>query len=242
MFVELATVAALLAGGAPAIGTVVAEAKPLRSVVYKVSYSRREELTIQHYGGGEAGASNPGGQVTTSGDSGTITIDVYSVINNDVVAVVTERWNSHSTSSVFKGAVTPEGSLIEYPPEISAVSRALLPLFASQFTTGTDLSQVGARWVIDASPPDYQIKTTYSVKAVSGDVVTLSETRNAKSKSPNAMDTIVTGTLAYKPHVLAPLSGDLVERATRSEAGSTDEINTNLHFERVSDTLDKAGG
>ena len=241
MLVELTTATALWICSSPGPG-LVADAKPLRSVVYRVSYSRREELTIEHFGGGAPGAANPGGQITRTSDDGTITIDVYTVVNNDVIALVTEHWNSQSSSSAFKGAVTPDGSLIEYPPQISAASRTLLPLFASQFTSGTDLSQVGARWVIDASPPDYQIKTTYAVKAVNGDVVTLTETRNAKAKSPNAMDTVVTGTLAYKPRVLAPLSGDLVERATRSDAGSTDEIETNLHFERLSDTLDKAGG
>jgi hypothetical protein len=234
MLLELAVAAAL----APA--HTLADAKPLRTVVYKVSYSRREELTIQHYGGGSAGASNPGGQVTNTGDTGTITIDVYNVVNNVVVAVVTEHWNSKSSPGVYKGGITADGSLVGYPPEISACTRALLPLFGAQFSAGTDLSQVGAQWSVNTSPPDYVITTKWLVKNVNGALVTLSETQRAKAKTPNAMDTVITGSVDYKPHVLVPLVGNLLERATRTDAGSTDDIDTNLHFERTSDTFDQS--
>ena len=233
MFVELAA-ATLVAASNP-----TAAPKPLRTVVYKVSYSRREDLTIQHYGGGSAGASNPAGQVTSTGDNGTITVDVYGVVNNVVLAVITERWNSKSSPGIYKGGITSDGSLIEYPPEVSACSRELLPLFATQFSAGTDLSQVGARWSVAASPPDYIIDTDWVVKSVTGPLVTLNETQNAKAKSPNAMNTIITGSVKYLPRALAPVGGDLLERATRSDASSSDDINTNLHFERISDTFDK---
>jgi hypothetical protein len=236
MILELAMMGAAVLAKPPAM---MAEAKPLRTVVYKVSYARREELTIQHFAGG-MGASSPRGQVTSTGDTGTVTIDVYYVIKDSVVAVVTERWNGKSSQTVFKGAVAPDGSLVEFPPEISAVTRALLPLFASHLTIGTDLSQIGAQWSIDASPPGYAIGTKYVVKQVNGDLVTLSETQNAKAKSPMAMDSLITGSIAYKPRVLAPVSGDFEERASKTDASSSDDINTKFHFERISDTLDKS--
>ena len=229
----------------------VADAKPIRTVVYDVSYSRREELTIGHFGGGApmtstdsavSGPVGPGGQVTNTSDVGTITVDVYAVMKGTVVAVITEHWNGKSAPNVFKGAVNADGSLIGYPPEMNAVARALLPAFGTHFSPeGVDLSSVGTTWRSIATPPEYDMETTFSVKRIDGEVVTLNETLTARSKSPHAPDTTETGTIAYKPKILAPISGDLHMRALKSDENSADEINLNLHFTRASDTFDRAG-
>jgi len=229
-----------VAGAAPSPSVVADAAKPLRTVVFHASYNRREELTIGHFSGGMG--SGPGGQTTSTGDTGTITVDIYNVINGTVVAVVTERWNSQSSPKISKGAINEDGSLIGFPPEISAVTRALLPFFGTKFSPpGTDLGQVGATWRSDASPPDYSLDTSFTVKSITGELVTLAESLTATSKSPNAPDTTMTGTVAYKPKVLAPVSGDFRMRATKSDATSTDEINTDIHFARASDTIDSGG-
>jgi len=230
---------------------VAADAKPLRTVVYNASYSRREELTIGHFGGGApmngpdsavSGPAGPGGQVTNTSDVGTITVDVYDVIKGTVVTVVTEHWNGKSSAQVFKGAVNADGTLIGFPPDMSAVARSLLPLFGTQFAPlGVDLGQIGVTWKSLATPPDYDLETTFSVSRIAGDLVTLNETLTARSKSPHAPDTTMTGTIVYKPNVLAPLSGDLQMRALKSDENSSDEINLNLHFTRASDTSDHAG-
>ena len=228
MFVELAAAVALTASGAAPAGD-----KPLREVVFKVSYTRRQEIAAESFGGLDTSANN------ATGDSGTITVDIMAVQGNTLGVKLTELWKSKERSATFLGNVAPDGSVNFGDQPISPVARDVLPFFAPLFATDRSLDP-GSAWTANFSGTAANVQTRFEVRSIDGPLVNLDETRTLKVKSARGMDSVTTGKIAYKPSLLVPISGTLSERQARSGMGATNQISTVYNFERVSDTRDPA--
>lgn len=228
MFVELAAAVALTASGAAPAGD-----KPLREVVFKVSYTRRQEIAAESFGGLDTSANN------ATGDSGTITVDIMAVQGNTLGVKLTELWKSKGRSATFLGNVAPDGSVNFADQPISAVARDVLPFFAPLFATDRSLDP-GSAWTINFKGTAADVQTRFAVRSVEGPVVQLDETQTLKLKSARGLDSTTTGQISYKPSLLVPLSGSFSQHEGRSGMGATNRIWTVYNFERVSDTRDSA--
>lgn len=238
MLVEVSAAVALVTTSPAAPG-----AAPIREVVYKVSYTRREDLSIEHYGGMVTtpsgriiNGSAPSTNSTTTGDKGTITVDVMAVTQDALGIRVIERWEGRNYPLTFLGNVSAAG-IVNFDPQISETTRHLLPFFGTLFTQNRSLDS-GAAWSTNFNGNAVDVNTTFTVAKLDGPIVQLDETQQINMKSVHGMDTVVTGKIAYKPSLLVPISGNIVSRAARTTASSVDEITTVLNFERISDSRD----
>src|SRR5579863_8032529 len=88
-------------------------AAPLREVVYKVSYTRRLEVSQESYGGSIENDNGPSPVVNQApafnqangdaSDSGTVTVDVMQVAGGALGLKVTERWDGSTPSATYLG-------------------------------------------------------------------------------------------------------------------------------------------
>lgn len=242
MVLELAAVFALFA---PNVAD--ADLKPVREVVYKVSYTRRDELSIETYGG-QVSVPTGNGIVTinepaptakgaTTGDKGTITVDVMAVAQDALAIRVTERWDGKSAPITFLGNVTTAG-IVNFDSALSETARSLLPFFGTLFAQNRTLDE-GSHWTLNFNGSAADVTTTYTVEKIDGPVVMLNESQKVTLKSAQGMDLTATGKVQYKPSLLVPISGSVYSRALRTTPSSTNEITTIINFERLSDSRDR---
>lgn len=243
--------AVVVASGAPTAApasappAAVAPLKPLREVVYRVSYSRRRDVMLERFAGLHIGlrpreasdSMSPDQTSTIAQDEGTITVDVILVANDGIRVRVTERWNARTQPSTFVGNVMANGAVGFGDQELSLVSRSLLPFFGRHFAAGGALT-AGSTWDVRYTDPAVDADTRYTVKDDDGTAVALDELETVKVKLPRGTDSMTTGTVRYKPSMLVPLSGTLRRRALSSVPNVDLEITFTMNFERVSDTFD----
>lgn len=234
------------AANAPAI-TVAATtaATPLREVVYKVSFTRKLNVSNETYGGSisnnEAVSTQAppfaeaGGDAT---DSGTVTVDVMQVADNAIGIRVTEQWTGSTTSATYLGNVASDGSVNFTGGQLNDCTHAILEYFGSDVMAG-QAANVGAAWSRSGQGPDASVTTDYSVSEIDGAIAKIHEQSTQKSKSIALMDTVLTEDIQYKPSTLVPVSGMIVMHASRSSASSVTNITEIGHFDRVSDSRDK---
>ncbi|HVA35993.1 MAG TPA: hypothetical protein VNJ51_00090 [Candidatus Dormibacteraeota bacterium] len=210
----------------------VVNAKPLREVVYHASFTRRESLSQEHFG-----AIPPDSYGHTTGDDGTITVDVMAVGKGTLGIKLVEAWKHSGQTYTFLGNVAPDGSVNFGSQTISPCSRELLPFFAPRFAPADDLVK-GGSWVAKYDGKTVGVKTTYAVSNIDGAVVKLSEARAITVKAALGMNADTSGWVTYEPSRLVPLAGELTTLQQRASASSSDTIQTVVDFTRVSDTRD----
>ena len=243
MFAFLAAVAV----AASPTSAPVAAGAPLREVIYKVSYTRRESLTLATYGGRDSGGDNaspangaaPSSQNADVSDEGTVTVDVMAIANDALGVKVTELWRQHPRPQVFMGAITPDGSINFGNQPISEVSTSLLPFFAPQITARQESLDVGTAWTVKVDVPVALVTTSYAVTALGdNDRITLQVDETIKVKGTAGMDSSVSGSVVYLAPKLVPISGKLVRHSYRNSASDSNTDDMIVNFQRTSDTLD----
>ena len=246
VFLLAATVIA--AASAPAASAPPAADAPLREVVYKVSYTHHQSLNVQAFGGydtgggGNVGGANGGAPISQRADvsdEGTITVDVMAVAHDAIGVKLTETWRQHPRPQVFQGEITPDGSLRFGSQPITEVAASLLPFFGPKFSNSQALD-VGVKWTSNDDGPVASIATTYEVKSINDNRVTIAETEVIKAKGAAGMDSSISGSVVYLAPKLVPISGKMVRHSSKSGASDTDVVDMILNFNRTSDTLDPA--
>ncbi len=206
---------------------------PLRECIFKVSALLRIDAISESYGGG-ANATVPGSS-GGSEDDGIVTVDVMGKYQDGSLAInVLEKWRADPATLHFEGAVAPDGT-VDFPPTtINAVTRELLPYFATAFASSGPLA-AGSHWTVKQSDGQLVTTTDYTVKVANGDTVTI-----AKKQSINAVEGVsVNGNVVYNSALLVPISGQLQKRTTDMEADGQDTEMLDLRFDLVSDTFQK---
>ncbi len=252
MFMALYLASALQNSGpvaaANAPATIVAAttaATPLREVIYKVSFTRRLNVSNETYGGSISNnesattAAPPFAEAGSDAtDSGTVTVDVMQLADNALGLRVTEQWTGSTTSATYLGNVAADGSVNFSDGQLNQCTRAILEYFGSDVMAG-EAANVGAAWTRTAQGQDADVTTNYSVGSIDGAIAKIHEQSTQKSKSIAAMDTVVTEDIQYKPATLVPVSGRIVVHASRSSASSVTNVTMIGNFDRVSDSRDK---
>jgi hypothetical protein len=251
----LAIVVALAMSGpspAPAAqsggGGQVTPTTPLREVVYKVSFTRRVQVSGETYGGQiqnpinssqavQAPAFNESNSDAT--DSGTVTVDIMQISDNALGVRVSELWTGSTPSGTYLGNVASDGSVNFSNAQINECTRAILEYFGTDVMAGQQ-PNTGVAWSRTAKGQAADVTTTYSVGAIIGAIANIHELSTVSSKSVAMIDTSVTTDVQYKPAVLVPVSGKIVLHARTSGASSVTNVTTVGNFERVSDSRDSS--
>jgi hypothetical protein len=197
-------------------------APPLREIVYKFSYDSRTETP-------------PGASTIAGSFAGTMTLDVTQVGGDGTVrvtATVTGNELKVKKPVIADIIVRPDGGLIVHNGEYDTEMMTLLPYLATNYFGDHEL-QEGASWKHIAKGDNVQTTTTYNVSHVTSTTATISSVSQARGSSVNGPMTLKSR-LVYKASLLVPLSLDVV--VVHSGNGQT-----NYHFNRVSDTRDRAG-
>ena len=245
---SLLTAVAFLASGAAATPAPQPAADaPLREVVYKVSYTRHQSLSIGSYGGYDSGGGNvsaanggaPSSQRADASDEGTITVDVMAEANNALGIKLTETWRQHPRPQTYLGEVAPDGTVQFGTQPISEVSAGLLPFFGPLISQGQELD-VGVKWMDNSDDQAATTNTTYEVKSIGDTGVTIEETKTIKVKGTVGSDSTISGSIVYLAPKLVPISGKLTRHSTKSGASDASTEDVIVNFERTSDTLDQA--
>jgi hypothetical protein len=250
-----AIIAALAAsGGASASpasaagGGQITAATPLREVVYKVSYTRRLQVSNETFGGqvqnvqltqsAQAPPFNESNNEQT--DSGTVTIDIMQIGDDALGMRVSERWTGSTPSGTYLGNVASDGSVnFRDAGQMNECTRSILEYFGTDVMAGQP-ANTGVAWSRTATGQGADVTTTYSVGDIIGAIASIHEQSTVSSKSVAAIDTSVTTDVQYKPAVLVPVSGKVVLHARQSGASSVTNISTVANFERISDTRDSS--
>lgn len=232
LFPLLLAMATATAASPSAAATAISNAKPLREVIYKVSYTRRESLSIEHFG-----SVPPDAWGHETGDHGTVTVDVMAVGKQTLGIRLTESWVEAPKTVTYLGNVAPDGTANFGDQPLSDASRDLLPFFGPLFANAQQLAP-GVSWVSTFKSAAINVTTTYSVGKIDGPVVTIEETQQLAVTSAFGMNANLDGWVTYKPSKLVPLAGQLTNLQRRSTATRDDSIQTIIDFERIKDTLD----
>lgn len=223
--------AALLASASP-----VAQARPLREVVYRANYSRRSNAVRERYRG--ATGDQYGANLDVVSDSGTITVDVVAVADDGIGIRLTEQFGNPPRPQTTTVIVLPDGTLRYGENDLNDASVALLPFFAAKFVDVDQNLDVGSSWTRRLSGGPYAIATKYTVEKIDGPIITLNEARTIRNRTASGSDATVTGSVDYKPKLLCPISGALTERTSSMGLDYSEDITLSLQFQRVSDSND----
>jgi hypothetical protein len=235
MLIELAAAVSVAASNAAN----AAPGRPLREVVYRVSFSRRTNETHEFFHGDHPDQYKS--SISLAADSGTITVDVMQVAGDALGLKVTELWNTVTGGRPvsYTGSVAPDGSVNFGPSTLSDVAREILPLFAPQFAQDKTLEQ-GAAWNVNFDRSNIHATTRYTVSSIDGDLVTLAKAEDVKVIGARGGNYTERGTIRFKPSLLVAVSGDLEKRMSSDSASDSAQQTLGLHFERLSDTREAA--
>jgi hypothetical protein len=206
---------------------------PVRECIYKVSSLLRVDSVYESYGGG-ADADLPG-STGSSEDDGTVIVDVMGKFQDGGLAIrVTEHWRGDPATHLFKGAVASDGTVAFPPKTINAVTRELLPYFATAFASAGTLA-AGTHWTVKQTDGQLTTTTDYTVTTANADTVTI-----AKKQSNDAIEGVsVTGSVVYRGALLVPISGQLRKRTSEMVSNGQTTGTLDVRFDLVSDSFQK---
>jgi len=230
-------IAAATATAAPS--PTVADASPLREVVYRVSFTRHERLSEESYGGGAD--PRPVTQGADQTDEGTVTVDVMAVSADTLGVRLRETWKERPRPATFFGNVAPDGAVHFGDQPISEASSILLQVFGTKWMHDEPLDP-GAKWDVKYVNREASFLTDYEVIGTNpdADTVTVRETQRVDVQSVHGLNAFVTGTIQYKAALLVPVGIKLERRSSRGDADNSDVETMVINIDRVSDTLDPA--
>ncbi len=228
--------------------TAVTSLQPLREVVYKVAFFRRQEVAVEHYGGAMPNPIPGGAVIFDSGstsdrkfskDDGTVTVDIMGIQNDNLLVRIVEALHGRGAVATYNVIVAPNGVTNFGDQDVSVACRYLVPFFGRLFGGGGRSFDLGSKWEVEARTEVVDVIDDYTVSKTEGSTVMLDELQQVKLHSARGMDLTTRGSIKYNPALLAPISGTLQEHGLQSSADASNSITTDVTFERISDTFDK---
>lgn len=217
-------------------------AAPLREIVYRYSYSRKVERSVAEYGAPDLNVG------TTNGYAGKLTVDVMQVdaANMILVAVTDAVTGTVNVTKPLVGdiVISPSGDVKIVGGEYDLTMTTILPYLSTAYY-GDHALQEGATWKLITNGADKtQTTTTFNVSNVTTDTATITSTTQAKAADSSGTTSVETK-VVYKAALLVPISVDILISSSGDTmtAGrpSNQDATTHYHFDRISDSRDKAG-
>ena len=219
------------------------DAKPLRTLVYAVSFTARNSAEEKTSGflGGDQGSIKVGSatvkRASNVDDSGTLTVDVVAATLDGALAVDASFAGKTTNQPPVRVAIFSDGRITFDPRyELAPQTTRLLPLLARGFIADRDVSP-GSSWQV-AAPPPLRGTMTYVVRALRAEQATLSIEGDLALVGPQGYDEHDSGTATYATDRLCPLTYDLTARS-RHQTTTEQYVTTSAHLTAslVSDTF-----
>lgn len=240
----LAVVAALLitAGTTQAADTL----KPLRTLIYNVSYSvtviRREQTS--GFGGSTLGDSTSTSQghgavenKLSSDEQGTLTVAVVAASADGGLVTDVSFVGKNTAQSTIRVAITIDGQL-SYNPNtpLSPEAARVLPFLARGLLTDHQIA-AGQTWNVPAAQPATG-SANYRVVSVDGTHAVIGIDSSLSLRGPRGFDEHTQGTTTYATDVLSPISLDLTSVARHElPPNQSDTTNSHIVATQVSDSF-----
>jgi hypothetical protein len=220
--------------GAPLAASAADAPKPIRELVYDVTYSAHTTHETKSsgfngaYGGGQNGVSGaPSGEGSEShmmdgSDHGTLTLDVIAATPDGGLVVDTSFTGGATVQPVTRVAVFADGRLSADPNHpLCPEAVRVLPLIARGFVANRDVSS-GASWTTTSASPA-QGSTTYHVNHLDGQQATIGIEGTFSAAGGQESDR---GTTVYATDVVSPISLDLTSTTRRQLSIDTTQTTT----------------
>jgi hypothetical protein len=256
---SLLAFAAAVAFAAPLAASaadVPAPIKPLRQLVYDVTYSARTTHETKSsgfnsgYGGGGAGnadATNSGvaagsgsaSQYMNGDDRGKLAIDVIAATPDGGLVVDASFTGTVNVQPKTRVAIFKDGRMSVDPAHPLAPETArVLPLIARGFIADRDVA-AGSSWSTPAAAPA-KGSTTYRVQSSDGHLARIAIEGVWSMPGATGFDESDQGTTTYATDIVSPVSYDLTARIHR-QLGIDQSTTTSAHLTAtlVSDTMAK---
>ncbi|HYW53464.1 MAG TPA: hypothetical protein VE826_05815 [Dongiaceae bacterium] len=249
----LAVAAALGAPLAASAADAPAPIKPLRQLVYDVTYSARTTHEVKSsgfnagYGGGTgtsgdvsgATGSSTASQYMNGDERGTLAIDVIAATADGGLVVDASFTGKVNVQPKTRVAIFEDGRISADPahPLAPEVAR-MLPLIARGFVANRDVSP-GASWSVPAPAPA-KGATTYRVQSSDGQRARIAIEGALSMPGANGFEESDQGVTTYATDIVSPVTYDLTARIRR-QLGMDQSMTTNAHFTAtlVSDSFAK---
>lgn len=235
---------------APAAARAADPHKPLRELVYDVTFSAHTTHETKSsgfnsaYGGGENGVSSvPSGEGTESqfmngSDHGTLTIDVVAA-TTDGGLVVDVAFSGSIAQPVTRVAVLSDGRLSADPAHpLCPEALRVLPLIARGFVANRDVS-AGSNWSVE-SPAPARGSTSYHVMKLDGQQATIGIVGTFANAAGQEDDRATT---LYATDLVSPISVDWTSTVRRQLNLDTSQTTiAHVTANLVSDSFAKKAG
>jgi|GEM_PF-748284 hypothetical protein len=252
-----AVAAALAAPLAASAADTPAPVKPLRQLVYDVTYTAHTTHEVKSsgfnsgYGGGSGMASDTGSgsgvaagsgsasQYMNGDDRGKLAIDVIAATNDGGLVVDASFTGTVNVQPKTRVAIFEDGRMSADPahPLAPEVAR-MLPLIARGFIANRDVS-AGSTWNMPAPAPA-KGSLTYRVQSTDGQRARIAIEGVWSIPGANGFDESDQGVTNYATDVVSPVSYDLTARIHR-QLGIDQSMTTSAHLTAtlVSDSFAK---
>ena len=228
-----------------------APVKPIRHLVYDVSYSAYSTHQAKSsgfngaYGGGSPSAGSPSGgtgtlsQAMNGDERGLLTIDVIAAPADGGLVVDTTFTGPTNAQPTTRVAIYKDGRITADPTHpLAPATTRLLPLIARGFIAERDVS-AGSSWVVPAPAPA-KGSTTYRVESSDGHLARIAIEGTWTVSGPAGFDEADQGVTTYATDLVSPVSYDLIARIHR-QFGTDSSLTTNAHLtaKLITDSLAK---
>jgi hypothetical protein len=207
--------------------------KPLRELVYDVTYTAHTTNETKSsgfngaYGGGPGPGSVPSGEGTEArfmdgSDHGTLTLDVVAATPDGGLVVDASFSGGSTVQPVIRVAVFSDGRLSADPARpLCPEAVRVLPLIARGFVANRDVSP-GATWTTENAAPA-RGATTYRVTRLDGQQATIGIEGTFSAAGGQESDR---GTTVYATDLVSPVSLDLTSTTRRQLTIDTSQTTT----------------
>jgi hypothetical protein len=221
---------------AVALAAVVADAPPLRHLVYSFTYESRQHGAPSN-DPGTSGASSYTGKLD---DMGTMTVDVLrEAPDRGLVVVISEQGQGARRSTATTCAVYGNTTVLcDKAKAMNSEEYTLLRFLGVTFFDPT-LLDAKQHWSVGQQADRLKMSADYVVSS-SGDPMTIEETRHVEDTSTGSITVDTQTKLVYSPKRLLPLEID--EYATEEQHSGVIGVSSTTYqttFKLVSDSMAK---
>jgi hypothetical protein len=219
------------------ISHVVADAAPLRHLVYSFTYESKQNGTVPN-DPGSTGKRTYSGKL---GDRGTITVDVLrEAPDRGLVVVVSEQGEDTRSGSSATCAVYGNTQVVCDPSKPTTSEELTLLRFLGANFIDPSAVDSNNHWSVSPVSPGLTTKADYTISSNDGGMMAIAETRHVENGSLGSDITDIQTKLSYNAAMLVPASVE--EYATERRNSGIQGISTTVFQTTLSLVTDSMAG
>lgn len=202
---------------------VIADAAPIRHLVYSFTYESKQNGTVTN----DPGTSGARTFVGNLSDHGTITVDVMKEAPDRGLVVVVSEQGSGTRSAAAVTCAVYGNTLVACDPSKPTNSEelTLLRFLGANFVDPAKVD-ANSHWAISENPGPVSVKADYTITSNNDGVLTINETRHVEGHAFGSDKTDTQTKLVYDGRMQVPASVD--EYATERKNSGIQGISTTV--------------